>query len=300
MSAIYAWWSSTSHSTRQMILVASFALSAAAALAGLIMASRGPQISILMTPYATQVQINGQAPKIRNAELALVSQNHTRRDLAIGGDVQHLAETLKKLRGLTTSQREAMQSNHMLHVAIVDIPTRPENLPGAPQIGVNIKDAGGAAVLLIAREPVVWRIDNAAADQRGKIAVESPMAFDIDKATPGLISDFRSAAFGDRTPLDPRGSFRRDLASESPSICAALIRWATYYGLNAWDIGVWTFDNPAAINVRESGLSTSDWMQARASDLELKCWGHPAARNGRYYSPSYNQGGAPLTGKSWR
>jgi hypothetical protein len=278
-----------------MILVAVVSMAVAIVL-GAAATPRGPIVRVWATPFSTLVEVHGgpTAPP-RNAELALVSRTHTRRDLAVGGDVEHLAETLKKLNGLKTSQREAAQSNRLLHVAVVDIPSA-NGLLKAPQIGVDLKNAGSAAVLLIAKDPIVWRAENATADQLGKIAVETPSSFDIEKATPGLVAGFRSDAFGDNGATGAEEYFSRDDAGRRLSFCRSLAYWAGFYGVPPSKIGIWTFTQPTEIKIRETGLSTTDWMQPRASDFEAKCQG----RYVRSYSPSFSRNGFSLTGRSWR
>jgi hypothetical protein len=291
MRYFQAWWFSLGKTAQQALTLALVVILGAAVAAPLL--APRPAVSVWVTPFSTHIEVNRRPVEQRDTDLDLVASNHTKSDLAIGGDVEHLAQTFKKLKQLKASIREPARSNRLLHVAIVDAHASGAN---APHVGVDLKNAGDAAVVLVTQDPVIWRVDNAAPDQRAKIAVEGPSAFDVENALPGLLADFRSGAFGAADAAGSSDYINRNDAFARGRLCRALIEWARLYGVQLPMMGIWTFKNPGLIKVRESGLSTTDWVEARAVDAQSLCY----PSNPFYSPPPRNANGSYLTGKSWR
>lgn len=292
MRYFQAWWFSLGKPAQQALTLA-LIIVLGVAVAAPLLAPR-PAVSVWVTPFSTRIDVNRPPAEQRDTDLDLVASNHTKSDLAIGGDVEHLAQTFKKLKRLKAAIREPARSNRLLHVAIVDT-----NASGASasRVGVDLKDAGDAAVVLLTQGPMIWRVDNAAPDQRAKIAIEGPSAFDVENAQPGLLADFHSGPFGAADAASPSDYINRNDTFARGRLCRALIEWARLYNVQPPMMGVWTFKNPRLIKVRESGLSTTDWVEVRAADAQSLCY-----PSNPYYSPPppRNANGSYLTGRSWR
>lgn len=285
---------------RHPVRRAAFIVAAVVVIATIVSAALAPrpQVRVTMTPFSTSVEIDRLAVAPRDVDLDLISRSYTQGDLVIGGDLERLTKIYKKLKASRAPAREPSRSNRILHVAIVDAPIVMANSRGpAPHIGVDLKDAGDAAVLLVAEEPLIWSIRNASSDQRAKISVEGPAAFDVENAPAGLLADFRTGAFGAARTTSPADYVAFADHERAARLCGALRRWAELYDTPLSKIGIWLIKNSSELKVQQSGLSTSDWPQPRASDGQTKCSLHNFGFAHRRPQSSY---GVPLSGKAQR
>lgn len=281
---------------RRSALLAAAAV-AIAVIVSSILAPR-PQVRVTMTPFSTTVEVDRRSGDPRDRDLELVSSYATPADLAIGGDIERLTKVYKKLKASTAGSNEPARSNRLLHVGILDIPGVTAGAPArVERIALDLKNAGDAAVLLIAQGPVIWNIRNASPDQRAKIAIEGPAAFDVENAAPGLLAAFRTEAFGIANTTSPADYAASTTPERAARLCAALRRWANLFETPLSNVGLWIVKSPTEIKVQQSGLSTTDWPQPRASDAQSKC---SSSNSGFFARRPQSSFGAPLSAKPLR
>ena len=182
-------------------------------------------------------------------------RNATPGDIAFGGDLKKLTAVAERLRNNAASRDEAALYNKTLHVAVVYGLPEPAQSNVSSKVVIDLDGAGDAAALIISAGPVMWRVEHASKDQRAKIGIEGPSAFDIENGPPHILAGFRSGAFGVEDSTSPR-DYLEDAGDQRKSrLCSALNHWLKLFDTPPQRVRFFVFNQPTRISVKESGLS---------------------------------------------
>lgn len=101
---------------------------------------------------------------------------------------------------------------------------------GYRRLSLDIGQLLGAAVVVIADQPIRWRLDGLTPNSRPRVGFEGYAAFDVLGGQPGSLAGFRVGAFGATgfaravDPTEGEVSIRQ-------TFCASVQNWADHFGL---------------------------------------------------------------------
>ncbi|MBR1210954.1 hypothetical protein [Bradyrhizobium sp. JYMT SZCCT0180] len=137
---------------------------------------------------------------------------------------------------------------------------------------LDLKQAPRDAVVIIADQPIRWRLQGLTPGSAPRVGFEGYAAFDVSDAQPGSLAGFRIGAFGAPSfarPVDPTGGE----VSNRQGLCTSLQNWADHFGLPFDAIRYTLLLNPSRITPT-SGLAQSDGSTDKtmyAGDLDRLC-----------------------------
>jgi hypothetical protein len=190
---------------------------------------------------------------------------------------------LKALTGRPEQASGAVDSLQVIAVVFegikavtVQVPgpmTRPNvDEDGYRRLSLDLGQAPGAAVVLVADQPIRWRLDGLAPDSRPRVGFEGYSAFDVLGGQPGSLAGFRIGAFGGvdfARAVDPT----EGEVSIRQTFCASLQSWADHFGLPFDAVRFILLLNPGQIAPnRSSTLSDGEIVKTMSSaDLDRLC-----------------------------
>lgn len=191
--------------------------------------------------------------------------------------------TLRRLRFIGIDFDTSGDSNRMLE-------------PGGRQardIGLSLALPRDLGVVVIAAEPVAWKVAHGGSKERARIGFEGAAPFTID-APNGVMSAFRIGALGGRRPgypLEPVGETQGNLNR----FCSVLSRWAHHFDVIEWNrIEYVRLVNPGRVAIGDDiGVTGSGRIASRYSGTTLRtmCFGPQRA--------STTSGTRATTGRVW-
>jgi hypothetical protein len=143
---------------------------------------------------------------------------------------------------------------------------------GYRRLSLDLGQVPGAAVVVIADQPIRWRLDAQTPNSRPRVGFEGYAAFDVLGGQPGSLAGFRIGAFGATgfaravDPTEGEVSIRQ-------TFCASLQNWADHFGLPFDAIRFTLLLNPGRI-APNRGSPESDGEIAKtmyAADLDRLC-----------------------------
>ncbi|HEV7877912.1 hypothetical protein [Bradyrhizobium sp.] len=143
---------------------------------------------------------------------------------------------------------------------------------GYRRLSLDLGQVPGAAVVIIADQPIRWRLQGLTPASRPRVGFEGYAAFDVLGGQPGSLAGFRIGAFGGvdfARAVDPT----EGEASIRQTFCASLQSWADHFGL-PFDAARFTLLlNPGQIAPnRSSTLSDGEIVKTMYSaDLDRLC-----------------------------
>ena len=163
----------------------------------------------------------------------------------------------------------------------------------ARDIAMSLALPRDLGLVIIAAEPIAWKVTYGGVKERARIGFEGAAPFAIDAPT-GLMSAFRIGALGARRPaypLEPAGETKGNLAR----FCTTLSRWAHHFSVTEWDrIEYVRLSNPGAVAINEDvRVTVAGRVASRYSGSTLRtlCFGPQRS--------TYSSGTSQTTGRIW-
>lgn len=143
---------------------------------------------------------------------------------------------------------------------------------GYRRLSLDLGQAPGNAVVIIADQPIRWRLHGLTPDSRPRVGFEGYAAFDVLDGQPGSLAGFRIGAFGAAgfaRAVDPTGGE----VSIRQTFCASLQNWADHFGLPFDAVHFTLLLNPGRITPnRSSTPSDGEIVKTMYStDLDRLC-----------------------------
>lgn len=253
---------------------------------GLVFLFFGAPILLTLIAWSIGVGILAYMTNSVDVDRARFDQAFSNEDLDFGGDESALLKTYRKLRSNAASPADGRVGNRSLSVAVVNVTTDrryvaksrilgigPEvkNIITRP-IEINLANATGDAVLLIANRPVIWSAVNAGPAQRAKIAVEGVAVFDLVNAPRGLLAGFKIGAYGAKDATESTDAEGDDL--QKRRFCHSLSRWAQHFNISSANIRVWHVTDPQRISLQRTGLEQTGGSISPSTAMNQLCSNH--------------------------
>lgn len=233
-------------------------------------------IALLVAPLALSLAVwffnRGLVAKVMDRmdpDRMQVEEAYTDEDIAFGGDTNALVKTYKRLRAQSASPADGRSLNRTLSVALVNIITDRKTTeksrlfgigplrerPVTKPVEIDLGNAGGGTVLLIADRPVQWSATNVRSGQRAKIAVEGAAVFDFVNAPEGLLAGFRIASFGAKDTTDP--SEIDGSREQRARFCTSLAVWSKHFNVSLGEVRMWRFTDPDRVALKGNQLEST-------------------------------------------
>lgn len=189
---------------------------------------------------------------------------------------------LRALSGRPEQAAGAARSLQIIAVAFEGIKAATGQVAGSPGPGVDedgyrrlsldLSQAPDDAFVVIADQPVRWRLVGLTPDSRPRVGFEGYAAFDVLGGQPGSLAGFRIGAFGATgfaRAADPTG----DEVSTRQTFCASLQNWTDHFGLPSDAVRFTLVVNPGRIAPNRSSTPSDGEIVKTLSgaDLERLC-----------------------------
>jgi hypothetical protein len=190
---------------------------------------------------------------------------------------------LRALSGRPEQTSGAARSLQIIAVAFEGIKAATAQVPGSMtrlsvdedgyrQLSLDLGEVPGEAVVVIADQPIRWRLDGLTPDSRPRVGFEGYAAFDVLGGQPGSLAGFRIGAFGATgfaRAMDPTDGE----VSNRQTFCASLQNWTDHFGLPSDAVRFTLVLNPSRIAPNRSSTPSDGEIVKTlySADLDRLC-----------------------------